>query len=216
MKMLFGKGNIVEEKILNYLGLIKSVKKIFADAFLDYLKTDRIKNLDDAVKKVHSHESKADDIRRDIEQVLYGKVLLPEFRGDIVRLLERLDRLPNECQTILYMITLQNIKIPKILKNELIELIKINSTSIDRVIEMVQDLFKNPGGVKKFTKIIDKLESQSDSRERGLIKMIFYSKSIDKSDMINLKELILKTGSLSDNAERVSDMTTIINIKVKI
>lgn len=216
MKLFFGKGRAVEKEIFEYLKLINSGKKIFVNGLLEYLKTNKIKRLLNASENVHSYESKADDTKRNIEHALYGKALLPEFRGDIMRLLERLDRLPNECQTVLDMIGLQNLKIPGILKEELIELIQVNALSVDKVISLTKDLFTDPKEVEKYAKKIDKLESQSDSKERELIRKIFSSKSIDKCDRLLLKELVIEIGSLSDNAEMISDMVTIINIKVKI
>ena len=216
MKLFFGKGRAVEKEIFEYLKLINSGKITFVNSLLEYLKTNKIKDLIASAENVHSYESKADDTKRNIEHALYGKALLPEFRGDIMRLLERLDRLPNECQTILDMIGLQNLIIPGILKEQLIELIQVNALSVDEVISLIRDLFTNPKEVEKYAKKIDQLESQSDSKERELIRKIFSSKSIDKCDRLLLKELVIEIGSLSDNAEMISDMVTIINIKVKI
>ena len=216
MKLFFGKGKIIEENIFQYLGFISSEKEIFVKALIDYLETGKIDELHDEIKKVHSYESKADDLRRNIEHTLYGKVLLPEFRGDIIRLLERLDNLPNECQTILYMIVTENLVIPEVLKEKIIELIQMNALSIDEVIDLIKALFNNPKEVEKYVEKIDELESKSDGNERELITKIFSSKSIDRCDRCLFKELVLEIGSISDYAERISDMATIINIKVKV
>ncbi len=216
MKLFFGKGLVIQDNIIKYLELIDTVKKLFLRTFNDYLQKNNIKELMDATQKVHSYESKADDLIRDIEKALYGKTLLPEFRGDIIRLLDRLDKIPNTCQTILFMIGTQNIKIPKVLNEKLKELIRVNIYSIDEVIKLIEILFKNPKDLEEHIKKIDMLESKSDGIERELISKIFASKSIDKCDRLLFKELVLQIGSISDYAENIFDMATIINLKVRV
>ncbi len=216
MKLFFGKGKIIEEKIFEYLELIKSQKDLFNKHIHQYLKVNKIKHSDKKIECVHDYESKADDLRLEIEHSLYGKVLLPEFRGDVIRLLERLDKLPNKCESILYMISLQNMKIPKNLKEDFKELIDINMKTFEFVFSLITALFKDPVNVEKFGDKIDKIESKSDTKEREIISKIFSSRTIDKADMILYKELVLEIGSISDYGERIADMSTIINIKVKV
>jgi len=216
MKLLFGKGMAIQDNIFKYLDLIKKTRDRFFEIITNYLKDNKVKQLLEETRKVHSLESKADDLIRDIEKALYSKILLPEFRGDIIQLLNILDKIPNECQTILYMIGTQNLKIPSVLKNKVSELIEVNLKAIDEVIALNKMLFENPKGVEKHVKEIDSLESHSDAVERELIIQIFSTKSIEKYEKLLLKELIVHIGSLSDYPENTYDMVTIINLKTRV
>ncbi len=216
MKLFFGKGKKVEENIFKYLELIKQEKDLFIKLVNECIKTDKLKHTVKEITSVHSYESQADDLRREIEHSLYGKALLPEFRGDIIRLLEKLDKLPNKCESILYMMSLQKLKIPNKLKLDFKELIKINTKTIDEVNHLITALFKNPKEVQIYNDILDKIESVSDTKEREMILKIFSSRTIHKCDRILLKELVLEIGSISDYGEQIADMATIINIKIKV
>ncbi|MBU1078706.1 MAG: DUF47 family protein [Spirochaetes bacterium] len=216
MKFFFGKGKIVEENIFKYLDLIKKEKDLFTQCLEEYLKTNKLKHSAAKIGSVHSYESKADDMRREIELSMYNKALLPQFRGDIIRLLELIDKLPNKCESILYMISLQNLKIPKMLKEGFRKLIIKNAETFGAVHVLITSLFKNPKEVQAYGDKIDKIESASDAIERELISAMFSSKTIDKCDRILLKELVLEIGSISDYGEHIADMATIIHIKVKV
>lgn len=44
--------------------------------------------------QTHKFESKADDIREEIEALMLGKALIPESRRDIIGLLESINDIP--------------------------------------------------------------------------------------------------------------------------
>ncbi len=216
MKLFFGKGKAVEEKIYEYLNYIAEAKSLFKDIITKFFEGRITEKFDEEVFSVHFKEARADDLRRDIEYHLYGKALLPEFRGDILGLLEELDKLPNKCESVLFMINLQSLKVPEFLKEDFINLVDINLKSIDESITLVKSLFQNPKIVGEIVNKLDKIESESDGKEREMIKKLFDSKEVDKCDKILLKELILEIGSISDFGEMIGDMVNIINVKVKV
>ncbi len=215
MKLFIGKGKLVENNIYKYLDTIQEAKDLFKKLMENNLKGNK-KIVSKSSDKIHSFESSADDIRKDIEHLLYGKVLLPEFRRDLLNLLELIDKMPNKCESIIFMIDLQNLKVPKILKQDLLELVEINIKSIDRVVDAVKALLQKPKDLEPILDDLDKIESESDHKERDLIKKLFSSRSIDKADKILLKELILEIGSISDYGENIGDAITILNIKVRV
>jgi|GEM_PF-340297 len=218
MKLFFGKGKIIEDKIYEYLNDVKDTKELFNKTIKRFFNGElkEHKQFIDEVISVHRKESRADDLRREIEESMYGKALLPEFRGDILRMMEALDKLPNKCESVLFMISLQNLSAPDSLKDEFVKLVDVNLESIDYAIKVVDTMFKNPSGLKEVIDKLDKIESASDKIERAMIEELFYSVKIEKCDKILLKELILEIGTISDYGEMIGDLINIINIKVKV
>ena len=76
------------------------------------LSSNRPEDFDEAVSKVHRLEAACDDLRREIEYLLYGKALLPESRGDLLGLLETFDRLPNIAETVAFLFSCQKMLLP--------------------------------------------------------------------------------------------------------
>jgi predicted phosphate transport protein (TIGR00153 family) len=166
------------------------------------------------LEEVHRSESKADDLRRSIELQLYERALIPESRGDVLGLLETLDAIPGMFQSLCYQFLLEKIVLPEQFRDRYLHLVEVNLKSYDLVREAVLGLFYS-SDVKRQTDLVDAVESDSDHLERDLIRDIFRAK-LDKADKILLKEIVINTGDISDQAETVKDRLILAIIKRKI
>ena len=63
---------------------------VFKEGVSNYLKGDNDKFAEN-IKAIDNLEAKADSIRRKVENDLYAHSLLPQYRGDILRLMEKCD-----------------------------------------------------------------------------------------------------------------------------
>ncbi len=166
------------------------------------------------VEEVHRSESKADDLRRSIELQLYERALIPESRGDVLGLLETMDVIPGMFQSLCYQLLLEKIVFPEQFGERFLHLVDVNLKSYDLVRQAVLGLFYSKD-VKDQTDLVDAVESDSDHIERDLIRDIFNCK-MDKADKILLKEIVIFTGDISDQAETVKDRLILAIIKRKI
>ena len=167
-----------------------------------------------SVEEVHRSESKADDLRRTIELQLYERALIPESRGDVLGLLETLDVIPGLLQSLCYQLLLEKIIFPEQFRDRYLHLVDVNLKAYDLVRQAVVGLFYSRD-VKAQADLVDATESDSDHIERDLIRDIFSCK-LEKADKILLKEIVVYTGDISDQAETVKDRLTLAIIKRKI
>ena len=205
----------VEDKLQRYFGHCDACFDQFEVAFSYYLEHGIDEHFASQVDKTHQIESNADDLRREIEHLLYGKALLPESRGDILGLLETYDRLPNIAETILFVVQSQHMVLPDDLRPELKKLCDVNLKTYRILRQAVELLMTNPKATLGATKEVDQLESESDQLERALITQIFQRKE-DNGTKILWKELVLLIGEISDRAERVADRIGLVAIKRQI
>ncbi len=192
-------------------GLDETVNE-FAKVFKEYLENGRTDLFEKGVFTVHKCESHADDLRREIEMTLYGRQLLPESRGDILGILEAVDRIPNVLETLLFILCDEFVEIPEFLKPGLQDLVDTNIKTYQLVRKALDSLFHNPAQTVYVCKEIDNMESESDHRERALIREI-YSTDMDLARKAQLKEVILTVGKISDRGENFADRVGIIAIK---
>ena len=82
--------NLFLDNILKINNLFKTLlQKYFENQFNDVQKvTDQISDL----------ESECDALRRDVERKIYSETLIPEIRGDVLGMLENLDKIPGQIQ----------------------------------------------------------------------------------------------------------------------
>ncbi len=202
----------IERVIEDYLKRTESCLCSFGEACELYFRDGLSGKFESLVNMTHEHERQADDLRRDIEQMMYDKALIPESRGDILGMLEAIDLIPNRCESILFQVLTQSMSVPREFVSQFRELIRINMEAFRLLCTAMRNLFGKVDLVIKDASRVTEIEGQSDVIERLLIKAIFDS-GMDKADMILLKELVLEIGGISDRSENASDRLRNIAVK---
>jgi uncharacterized protein len=202
----------VQSQISEYCASVLECMDNFQDSVKHYCAdTDR-----NAAKisfaKVHKAESKADDIRREIEVMMYSKSLFPESRGDIMGLLETMDRVPNQAESAIRMIWNQYVTIPEQHSAEILNLVDVCCRAVDAMIESAEKLFSDFTNAAVALGKIDELESEADRIEAALIEQVF-SEKVDSISTIVFRDFIKCVAQISDRAENVGDRIRIIIAK---
>lgn len=210
----FKKERKVIEKIRAYVEEIDVCRYHFLEAVLVFVSQDTFSPQTDMVDLVHHAESRADDLRREIEYELYNKALIPESREDVLFLLEALDSIPNCFQDLCYNFSCQKMIVPRELKEDILMFIRKNLEAYAEVRSALEGFFTRSAIIGQI-KRTDDIESETDVIERKLISKIF-DLAIDKADRILYKSLVEKIASISDRAQDVADHLTIALIKRRI
>ena len=212
---LFKKEQQVQELISRYLDNLRAAQEHFEKAMDCYFDFGLGENCDFLIEQTHKFESRADDFRNEIIEMMYSKVLIPESRGDILRLLEAIDLIPTHFETVLFMIQGQRLKVPDFITPDLRELMRVSLECCDLVTRQVEAYFKKTEDIKPLVSTIDNLESRCDHIEREIVRKIFAS-DLDPFEKIQLKEMVIHMGEISDQADRVSRSVYIMNIKRRV
>ena len=214
--MLFvSKQKKIEEQLTEYRQKVALCLEVFCQAFRQYGKTaDRIQ-LESDHTRVHQIESQADDIRREIEVMMYSKALFPESRGDIMGLLEAIDKVPNQAEAAVSMLLTHHIVIPEAFRTEVLELTEICHRCIDALLDGAGKLFTDFTNATAAIGKVDELESEADHLEAALIEKIFTAE-IDGFEKILLRDLIENIAAVTDRAENAGDRIRIIVAKRRV
>lgn len=214
-KFLFKKEQQIESLIYDYLTNLRTAQENFVKAIDVYFEEGFCEGFDFLIEQTHKVESKADDIRHEIETMMYAKALIPESRGDILGLLEAVDQIPSLFELILYMIQTQRLVIPEFLVLDIKELVRVSLECCDLLIKQVEGLFRKSEDIRSLVLTIDSNESHCDHIERRIITKIFDS-DMESFQKIQLKEMVIQLGEISDQADRVSRRVHIISVKRRV
>lgn len=214
-KFLFKKEQQIESLIYGYLTNLRTAQENFLKAIDVYFEKGFCEDFDFLIEQTHKVESKADDIRHEIETMMYAKALIPESRGDILGLLEAIDQIPSLFELILYMIQTQRLVIPEFLVLDIKELVRVSLECCDLLIKQVEGLFRKSEDIRSLVLTIDNNESHCDHIERRIITKIFDSE-VESFQKIQLKEMVIQMGEISDQADRVSRRVHIISVKRRV
>ena len=211
MATLWKKQKAIISDIEKYFSCVDECSVEFKTCMIDMITNGIKEDNKEVVHKVSHLESEADDLRRAIEHKLYEKALVPESRGDILGLLESVDKIPNMFESICYQVYQEKLEFPKEWREKLTQLVEKNLEAYRAIKNATIGFFYNKV-LEDDLKEVDSKESESDEIERDLIEAIFNSK-IDKADKILLKEVVINIGNISDLALVTADRLTIAVIK---
>ena len=205
---------LLDEYMVNWAACVEAFREAWTTVLADGIN----ESFDFQVDRTHKAESKADDIRRKVEFELYAKALLPESRGDILGLLETVDRVLTEAERTLYEIKLQEIDIPADLRPVFAQLVDVSCACCDALDKAVRLVFVDHGKLDaalELTQQVDDLESESDHLERRLIRMIF-KLNTPTGDKVLLKDLVQVLGRVADRAENVANRVRLASVKRRV
>ena len=211
----FKKESRVEELIYSYLENFQLIYDNFEKAVLCCIQQPSCDEFNYLSIRTHKYESKADDIIDEINNLMYGKVLIPDSREDIMNLLLAIDKIPGDLEIVLFMIKYQNLVIPEAFIPEILELIKVSLDSCETLSKQVTGFIKKEKGTRDLMNKIDQYESHCDHIEKKLIQQVFNS-DIDPFVKLQLKELILSMGDISDQADKVSKLVNVLSLKRRV
>ena len=202
----------IENRMKEYNEQVSNCMDIFREALKQYCQNPDRDTIQERFNEVHRAESQADDIRREIEVMMYTKALFPESRGDILGLLETMDKVPNQAESVVRMIWNQHISIPENLCSELLGLVDICCRCVEVMLGAAGMLFSDFASATVAVGKIDELESQADHIEAALIEKVF-TEQPDSIEKLLLRDLIKSISGISDRAENVGDHIRITVVK---
>jgi predicted phosphate transport protein (TIGR00153 family) len=212
---LFKKENQLDTLILQYLENLTRTQEHFVKAMETCLDEGVCGQFSFLIDQTHKFESKADEIREEVNLLMYSRALIPESREDIMNLLEHMDVIPRIFELILHLIRTQKLKIPQFIEAETKDLIRISVESCELMIKQVELMLKNKEGIRVLLATIDHNESHCDHIERSLMIKVFDS-DMETCAKLQLKELIIAMGEISDQADRVSKRVNIMTLKRRV
>ena len=213
MKNLFFRKQVrIEQGFEQFLGCIQRCLELFCASLLSYLEHGPGESFERAVELVERAESKADKLRREIETVLYKNELLPDSRGDMLNLLEGLDRVPNRIETVVRNICMRRVDIPGNVAPSIKEMLVPVQTCVETLLTAVRMLFSEPSTVKAAVDDVDRLETECDVIQHRTIREI-YRMDLDLAEKMQLERLISEIGGIADRAEDAGTVLEIIAIK---
>jgi len=200
----------------NYVNSIEIAQENFLHAMETYFDTGKCcPDFEFLVAETHKAESKSDDIQQKISLLLFEKALIPEFRGDILTLLETIDDIPDQFDRVLYNIQTQKIEMQNTIKLDFKELVTVSLESCTLTMGCVKELFKRQSDPGKILSKVDQLESHGDHIERRIIIHIFDS-DWDPLQKILLRDLAFMLGDIADHAVHVCRQINLITIKRRV
>ncbi len=208
----FGAQSQIQKELDDYLKYLNDIALELRKAIGAYLNYD-LAEFSQLFAQINELEHRLDRLRRSIETNIYGQRLLPDTRGDILGLLENLDKIPNRMQSTIRMIKLQNPQIPQRLHQSLMELVDRDVQTVQVLVRTAQAFLNSPHEVKEDVKQLSDHEHEGDLIEQQAVALTFEDTSLELAHKMQLQHLIESLGSICDMAEDMGDRLMISSLK---
>ena len=210
---IFKTSNTLIRLIDDFFDAIEQGGIIFRLGVNDFLNDDMLK-FEDNIKKIMELERRADEKRREVEHILYTKSLLPQFRGDVIQMLEKADDLIDIIKSNLSQFDVERPFIPKELHADIRSLTDLSINCIDEVIPAAREYFRSPERVKDRLHKVYFYESEADQLANDIKKRIFREiPELELSEKLHLRYFTLHIENVSDTAEILADLLSVYAIK---
>jgi uncharacterized protein len=199
--------------IEQFLSLIDQGSLIFKDGVKNYLQGNR-ENFEDNLKTISNLTSDANGKKREIENDLYMHSLMPQIRGDILGLFEKLNNIIDLAKSNLFEFDLEVPFIPSELNQDLIKLTELSVFSIDSLIHASRVYLRNPEEVKEQLHRVYLYENEADKLAATIKRKVFQDMpQLKLSEKFHLRYFTLHIEILSDVAQQAADLLSIMAIK---
>jgi uncharacterized protein len=210
---MFAKANKSIELINKFLNCIDQSLLLFKEGVKNYLYKN-MGNFNSNLQSLASCEMESDVLRREIENTLYTQSLMPQLRGDIMRLLEEMDNLIDQAKKNLFQFDVEMPNIPAELIPDLIKLTQTSVSAAESVIPAAKSYFSEPVTVTEKIHRVYFFEKETDLLADVIRRKIFREmKELKLSEKFHLRYFTLHIENISDIAEKVADLLTIMAIK---
>lgn len=209
---LFGRTRAIEAEIDEFLDCLTEGGLIFQKAVRLYLESGSSPTFEALVEQASATESRGDALRRNIEVELYAQTLIPDFRGDVLHLLEHLDGLLNIYEGNLYRFSIQRPAIPPAYRQDFLELAATSVACVESAVLAARAFFRDIEAVRDHNSRIRFHEHQADLINTRMQRAIFAS-DLALEQKTQLRYFAERIDELSNQAEDIGDALVIYAIK---
>ncbi len=203
--------NLVGEHLEKIGQTLLSLKNLL-DAYL----SAHTEHIDQLAEEVRKYEHEADIVRRKVEQIMYGGAFLPNFRGDLLGIIEAADKVANKAEYVADVLEIEKPYVPYPLHAELKALLDVSIEAFEALKEAIKYLFEDLNRVAEFIEKTETKEHEVDGIERTLLRKIFAITDISHGQKMHLKDLVRSIADIADRAEDCSDRVQIVSLKRRV
>jgi hypothetical protein len=213
MLSIFKSTSEVIGQIDEFLVIVDQSSLVFVNGIRNYLKGNR-EEFVSAMQKADEMEGKADALRRAVEDALYRHSLMPELRGDVLNLMEKMDDLVDIAKENLLQFDVESPYIPPEVHDDFIDLAKTSIKGVEAVVISARTFFRDPRSVKDLLHRVYFYEEEADRASNALKRRIYKEiPSLDLSQKNHIRHFIHQAEALSDVSEAIADILAILAIK---
>ncbi len=210
---LLGKNFKIRDDIDQFFDLVSDSPDLFGKLLKVYLRNGKpTEEFEACLKQLNELETHADNLRRGITTFLYEKTLIPDFRGDVLSMLNGIDDIIGVQQALAWAIDTEKPYFPEEMHEGLLDLQMIATRCIEHLLLAARAFFRDIHSVKDHCHKVIFYEGEADLECTRLKRKAFDS-DLKLSEKIHMRYFIDRIDGVANLAEDIADSLSIYAIK---
>jgi hypothetical protein len=216
MSLLFKNAKQLVVQIDDFINTVEQGILVFKEGVLNYLNNDK-DLFANKITTIDRLEATADKLQRQIDDEFYRHSLLPQSINDIESMLDRMDELIDISKDNLYQFELEIPYFPNSIREDYIRLTNTSVESALCVVPAVRTYFREPIKVRDMLSKVYFYEKETDKISRSIKRKVFHEMhDLDLAQKIHLRYFALHIETISDKAEGLADVLSIMALKLNV
>ncbi len=211
MSLFFKKTLQLETQIDEYLDLVIKGGLVFRQGIKCYLdhQTEEFENY---LKDLRRIEEQADDLRRNVEIILYTRTLIPEARGDVLGLMESCDKALNITAETLLELSVEIPNIPLTHRQDFLDLSESSIACLENTVSGIRSYFKNIDAVRDYVTKVQFYKKETNKIAEKIKRLAFRADD-ELSQKIHIRYVTFHIERIAEQSEDICDRLAISSIK---
>ena len=195
-----------------FLDNILKINSLFKILLENYFQK-KFQEVDKITNEISDLESQCDKIRREVERKIYQETLIPDLRGDVLGMLENLDKIPGQIQANAHSFNTEKPSVDEELNYNFLKLCYFASECISLLIEGSRSFFVDKNITIEKCLQVSKVESKADKVSTELKNVIFSNKKNGLATKVHLRFFVEIMDEVANLSEDVADRLIISSSK---
>lgn len=216
MSVLFKNVKQLVFDIDNFIDTVEQGTLVFKEGVVNYLNGEK-ESFAEKTERINKLEGRADALQRKIDNQFYRHSILPQNVGDIESMLDKIDELIDISKDNLYQFDDELPFVPKELVSDYIRLADSSCEAALNCFPAARTFFREPLKVRDMLVKVYFYEKETDKIARSIKRKLFHDMpDLRLSEKIHLRYFTLHIETISDKAEILADMLSILALKMSI
>jgi len=159
-------------------------------------------------------ESEANYLRREIVASVHTMSFMAQMRGDILKLLERMDNIVDLLNNSLSQLDIEIPHIPAELDPDFMKLTELSTLAVECVIPAARAYFRKPDSIPEKINRVYFYEEETERQSKTIKRKVFHEMpQLKLSEKFHLRYFALHIETLSESAEKAADLLSIMALK---
>ena len=199
-------------EIDEYLDKVSEAVMIFEQTVVHFVEQGPDDYLEEKLEQIREVEARADELRRSVANVMFGQMLLPDTRSDVLTLLNELDTVLDDASHGVMTLAMERLDLPESTHAQFTSIMTEVAKAAQTMVQAARAYFKEPNAIRDHTHKISFHKKEATETALRLGRQIFQS-DLPLDHKQQLRDWLVQLRDIADHADDMGDLVTIFGVK---